>query len=332
MRVVTANGDFRGKHVILSAGAWLPKLAGERYRDLKVQRQVQFWFKVSQPSLWRGCPIFIWTTGTRAEDLFYGFPMASPELRIKVASEQDRDPTGPDTVAPVSDDEKRQIYETHIAPRLNGVTAECVDAATCLYTNAPDYQFIIEPHPSIAGVTIVSACSGHGFKHSAGLGEAIAQWLTGERVLPLAGETRIADRGRLARTSCAALPRSVLSHLLLRHVPIGVGDQLHQVAVGVVEIDAAAAVVVVDFAGLRAARIGVVADALVADAGEGGVEFGVADQERVVHRPEIGAVGEIEGHAVLGADRHEMAPLRPGLEIEDVGQEFRRFPTVFCRD
>ncbi len=186
VRVVTTNGDFCGKRAVLTAGAWLPKLAGERYRNLKVQRQVQFWFKVSDPSLWRDCPIFIWTTGTRAEDLFYGFPMASSELRIKLASEQDRDTTDPDAVAPVGDDEKRHIYETHIAPRLNGVTAECVDAATCLYTNAPDYQFIIEPHPSIAAITIVSACSGHGFKHSAGLGEAIAQWLTGERAkLPL---------------------------------------------------------------------------------------------------------------------------------------------------
>jgi sarcosine oxidase len=187
VRVVTANGDFRAKRVVLAAGAWLPELAGARGRNLRVQRQVQFWFKVSAPPLWRDGPIFIWTTGTRAEDLFYGFPMASAELRIKVASEYDGDATEPDAVAPVTEAEKRRIYETHIAPRLNGVTAECVEAATCLYTNAPDYQFVIEPHRSIAGVTIASACSGHGFKHSAGLGEAIAQYLTGERAdLPLA--------------------------------------------------------------------------------------------------------------------------------------------------
>lgn len=187
VRVVTANGDFRARRVVLTTGARLPKLAGERYRNLRVLRQVQFWFKVADPSLWRDGPIFIWTTGTRAEDLLYGFPMASADLRIKVASEQDRDPTDPDAVAPVSDDEKRRLYETHIAPRLNGVTADCVDAATCLYTNAPDYQFIVEPHPSLGGVTVVSACSGHGFKHSAGLGEAIAEYLTGGRAtLPLA--------------------------------------------------------------------------------------------------------------------------------------------------
>ncbi|HEY1798049.1 MAG TPA: N-methyl-L-tryptophan oxidase [Stellaceae bacterium] len=190
VRIATTSGDFHAKQVVLAAGAWLPKLAGKRYRNLTVQRQVQFWFRVSDPSLWRGGPIFIWTTGTRAEDLFYGFPMASTELRIKVASEHDGDPADPDAVTPVTEAEKRRVYETHIAPRLNGVTAECVDAATCLYTNAPGYQFVIEPHPSIASVTVVSACSGHGFKHSAGLGEAIAQYLTGERpALPLAHAT-----------------------------------------------------------------------------------------------------------------------------------------------
>jgi sarcosine oxidase len=186
VRVATANGDFRARRIVLTAGAWLPKLAGGHYGKLKVQRQVQFWFRVSDPSLWRDCPIFIWTTGTRAEDLFYGFPMASAELRIKLASEHDGEPSDPDAVAPVSETEKRRIYETHIAPRLNGVTGECVDAATCFYTNAPDYQFMVEAHPSIAQATIVSACSGHGFKHSAGLGEAIAQYLVGERAsLPL---------------------------------------------------------------------------------------------------------------------------------------------------
>jgi glycine/D-amino acid oxidase-like deaminating enzyme len=56
-----------------------------------------------------------------------------------------------------------------------------VEAKTCRYTEAPDYRFIIDRHPTIAAVTVVSACSGHGFKHSAALGEAIAEMIVGER-------------------------------------------------------------------------------------------------------------------------------------------------------
>jgi hypothetical protein len=49
--------------------------------------------------------------------------------------------------------------------------------------------------------------------------------------------------------------------------------------VGVVKIDAATAVQMVDLTGLGAPRIGVIADALGADAGERRVELGVADKE-----------------------------------------------------
>jgi sarcosine oxidase len=34
---------------------------------------------------------------------------------------------------------------------------------------------VIDRHPEHEQVLIVSACSGHGFKHSAAIGEAIAQ-------------------------------------------------------------------------------------------------------------------------------------------------------------
>jgi sarcosine oxidase len=52
-------------------------------------------------------------------------------------------------------------------------------AAACLYTVTPDRGFIIDRHPRLHGVFVVSACSGHGFKHSAGIGDVVAERLTG---------------------------------------------------------------------------------------------------------------------------------------------------------
>jgi sarcosine oxidase len=40
---------------------------------------------------------------------------------------------------------------------------------------------VIDRHPRYDSVLIVSACSGHGFKHSAAIGEAVAQCLTGHQ-------------------------------------------------------------------------------------------------------------------------------------------------------
>src|SRR6516164_1899298 len=119
---------------------------------------------------------------------------------------------------------------------------------------------------------------------------------------------------------------------LLGPVAVGVGDYFHHVTVGVVEIDAATAVQMVDLAGLGAPRIGVIPDALSADAGERRVELGVADKERVMPWTKLFARVEIEGHAVCRLHRDEMAPFRPRLEIEDIREELGRDPFVLRRD
>jgi len=59
---------------------------------------------------------------------------------------------------------------------LADVTPRVVKARTCLYTQVDGARFIIDAHPDDRRVMIVSPCSGHGFKHSAAIGEALAQW------------------------------------------------------------------------------------------------------------------------------------------------------------
>ena len=74
------------------------------------------------------------------------------------------------------------MFEQHIRGRLRGVTSRCVKASTCLYTNAPGANFLIDRLPDAPNVIVVSACSGHGFKHSAAIGEAVATMaMTGEK-------------------------------------------------------------------------------------------------------------------------------------------------------
>jgi len=58
---------------------------------------------------------------------------------------------------------------------LPGLSGECVRAVSCLYTVTPDFGFIVDRHPESERVIIASPCSGHGFKHSAALGQALAE-------------------------------------------------------------------------------------------------------------------------------------------------------------
>jgi sarcosine oxidase len=74
------------------------------------------------------------------------------------------------------------MFETYVAPFFNGVTSQCVRAEVCLYTKIKDARFIIDRHPDMPNVIVASPCSGHGFKHSGGVGEVLAQLALGEPI------------------------------------------------------------------------------------------------------------------------------------------------------
>src|SRR5215472_7323073 len=133
------------------------------------------------------------------------------------------------------------------------------------------------------------------------------------------------------RRQSALTPKSQRSDLL-RPITVRMSDDFHQVAAGIVEINTAPAVQVIDLARLGAARIGVIPGALGADAGEGRIELGVADQESIVPRAELFPRIEIECHAGGRLDRNKMAPFRSRLEVEDIGEELGRGPFVLSRD
>ena len=84
---------------------------------------------------------------------------------------------------------------------------------------------------------------------------------------------------RIAATAaqCSAPSPARSRSDLLGPVAVGVGDYFHHVTVGVLEIDDATDVQMIDLAGLGAPRIGVILDSLRADAGERRVELDIAD-------------------------------------------------------
>ncbi|MGH2894465.1 MAG: FAD-dependent oxidoreductase [Solirubrobacteraceae bacterium] len=71
------------------------------------------------------------------------------------------------------------MYGGCVEPYLPWLGAEPLRSVSCLYTSTRGSRFIIDRHPEHDSVLVVSACSGHGFKHSPAIGEAVAQWLTG---------------------------------------------------------------------------------------------------------------------------------------------------------
>ena len=143
---------------------------------LKVCRQQLVWFELDEPERFAAdSPVYILLHGAADTDSCYGFPPLPGENAIKIATEQYLEGCDPDGVdRSVSQADIDALYDAHVAGRLLGVSRRVLKSKVCTYTITPDFNFIIDAHPQMANVTLVSACSGHGFKHSAGIGEALA--------------------------------------------------------------------------------------------------------------------------------------------------------------
>jgi sarcosine oxidase len=181
VRVRTDRGVYEAPRVVLAVGAWIQDFVEGRDRALfNVYRQVLGWFALRAGSMDHtpgAMPVFIW--GLNDGNAFYGLPAVDGADNIKVADEQlDVATSAADAALDVNPSETQSVYARMIGPRMPGVTDHCVRAVRCLYTVTPDADFVVDDHPDLPGVLLVSPCSGHGFKHSAGLGEAIAQRIT----------------------------------------------------------------------------------------------------------------------------------------------------------
>lgn len=179
--VVTDSDTYSAGHVIVTAGAWTPQLLGAAFRKvLRVCQQTMYWFAPENGSDFAPgpFPIFIWRHGPGEDDHFYGFPVAGDG--VKVATEQFAVTTEPDEArsgyrSGEADAEAPRMHQTHVRQRLAGVSDRCLRSLTCLYTVTPDFGFIIDRHPQWERVLVASPCSGHGFKHSAAIGAALAE-------------------------------------------------------------------------------------------------------------------------------------------------------------
>jgi sarcosine oxidase len=58
---------------------------------------------------------------------------------------------------------------------LPGAGGAVLATLTCMYTNTPDRHFIIDRHPAHEQVVFGCGFSGHGFKFSSAIGEALAE-------------------------------------------------------------------------------------------------------------------------------------------------------------
>ncbi len=172
--------------VVLAAGAgvggFLPPAFAGRFT---VTRQVQHWFAPREPAKFapQRFPVFIWELQKRP-NVLYGFPEVTSGAGVKFGTEQYartaslHDPEWRGAEA----DEGETMHRDLVDPHVKGLAPPALKSEPCLYTATPDFRFIVDRHAMHSNVIVASACSGHGFKHSAAVGESLAEWVaTGRR-------------------------------------------------------------------------------------------------------------------------------------------------------
>ena len=180
--VETDRGRYRAERIIVAAGAWLPKLLGGSFENLlKVYRQVLHWFAIEgDPALYgpQRFPVFIWERPDWPYGI-YGFP-AIDDAGLKIATEYYAAEASPENVArTASQSEIDEMRAKLAAPHIKGLSSRSTRTAVCLYTVTPDAGFVIDCAPQSERVLVASCCSGHGFKHSPAIGEALADMTEG---------------------------------------------------------------------------------------------------------------------------------------------------------
>lgn len=179
-----AGSEIVADHVVIAAGGWLSDVVANlgddgaiarRLPHLRVSQEQAFHFPYREDAAtW---PSFIYKSAAMQS---YGLPggrdagFAGQKVAeynggrlISSARESDG------TVDPAN---RRRVVE-YVRHHLPGLRPEPYAETTCLFTNTPDEEFVID---TINNITIVSPCSGHGAKFAPLIGTLAAASATGD--------------------------------------------------------------------------------------------------------------------------------------------------------
>jgi sarcosine oxidase len=163
VRVTTARGTYEAGAVVLAPGSWAAELLPDLPVPLRVEPRVQHWFAPETGDFALGrFPVWIWerpdgTTPYGVPDLGGGVKSAIHHSTLREAGSW----TG---------DEVAEL----LAPLLPGLGRRVLRSAPCTYTLTPDEHCVLGRHPEHDRVLVACGFSGHGFKLTPVLGEALA--------------------------------------------------------------------------------------------------------------------------------------------------------------
>lgn len=178
--VKTNRGTYQANKLVITAGPWAGKMIPGLAPKLKITRQALAWVK---PKKWDN---FIlgkfpcWILENNEYD-FYGFPILpvgnfGGPLGLKLALHYPGgEITDPDAVNRNTKESDENVLIQFLNQFMPDGYENTLVMKTCLYTNSPDQNFILDYLPGFdKDVIIATGFSGHGFKFASVIGEVMA--------------------------------------------------------------------------------------------------------------------------------------------------------------
>lgn len=175
--VIHDGWSLQADAVIVAAGAWTGELLPSLQPVLTPSRQCVVYLEppLERALAWRDMPIVVELDGTNG---FYALPPAGG-YGMKVGDHRFSRRGTPSSDRTASPEEARSLLALASHRLVDAKRYQIAASRACYYTLTTDERFLVQALDDAGRCVAVSACSGHGFKFGALLGEAVAATVAG---------------------------------------------------------------------------------------------------------------------------------------------------------
>jgi len=176
-KVETDKNNYFAEKLIFSSGAWIKNLVPSLKLPVKIERQVLFWFdpiKDKDRFHYSNMPNTGWDLDNGME--FYTQPNIENK-GFKVAMHHNGKFISENDLNRESNADDLSIVKNFLEEYIPLANGKLIDSRVCVYTNTPDFDFIIDFYPNDENIIICSPCSGHGFKFTPAIGEICSEFV-----------------------------------------------------------------------------------------------------------------------------------------------------------
>lgn len=172
--IKTDKRDYHSESLVISAGAWSGNLLSMLDLELPLSpvRKTFAWYHANENIYnHNNFPAFAFET---PRGLYYGFPSIDGS-GLKVGRHDGGNQVNPDEpIVGFGELAEDQGDLDHFLNQYIPDIQQLKFGKTCMYTLTPDEKFIIDLHPKYPNVAIAAGFSGHGFKFSSAVGQALS--------------------------------------------------------------------------------------------------------------------------------------------------------------